>query len=500
MAHAPSAIVLTFNEVVTPVFARVLDRSGHAVSEPAAVSANDNEVTITLPRTLSQGAYLVTYRVISADAHPVSGSFPFAVGTTPEAWGAIAIPAQSDGFWSMVEIANRAIHLAGLLLASGGSLFLLLVTANDSAIRLQVRRRLSIAAAIGCVTAILAVGIQGVIVAETKQDGLLDPAIWHLGMNTTRGDGSAVAIAALILIISGLNIKARRWSTAFLSLGFLTALASFTVAGHAATAWPSWLAVTAWLVHTGMAAFWLGSFLPLLGIIGSEPAKTVGIIQNFSRLALGAVAALLSAGIVMAVIQVEHFAALTTSSYGTSLMIKMVLVAALLMLAAYNRFRLTPALARGDPPARTALSRTVRVELWLGFTILAVTAALAQQIPPRSMIGSAKHDKPSLVTVADSTGHTASIRIVPSTTGRYTLDVRLADVNGEPLKAVEVTAELSNPSAGVEPMAKTMTLTDPGRYRYTGADFVIPGLWDIRIKAVLTEFEQSTFSTKLTIP
>ena len=84
----PKEVDLTYSEAVEPRFATV------SVTEPAGDAGDDrrrrtarrrtpNTLVTPLKPNLPQGWYLVYWRVISADGHPVKGAFTFAVGPNP---------------------------------------------------------------------------------------------------------------------------------------------------------------------------------------------------------------------------------------------------------------------------------------------------------------------------------------------------------------------------------------------------------------------------------
>ena len=79
LAQAPDTVQLRFNEVVTPAVVRLIDAAGRA-RDDARVRSLDQTIVITLPKNLPRGTQLVSYRVISADGHPVGGSLVFSIG------------------------------------------------------------------------------------------------------------------------------------------------------------------------------------------------------------------------------------------------------------------------------------------------------------------------------------------------------------------------------------------------------------------------------------
>ena len=78
---APAQVTLQFSEGVSlgAGYARVQDGAGERVDTGAA-SVEDGVLTIPLRSDLPDAGYLVSYRVVSADSHPIAGSYSFVVG------------------------------------------------------------------------------------------------------------------------------------------------------------------------------------------------------------------------------------------------------------------------------------------------------------------------------------------------------------------------------------------------------------------------------------
>ena len=80
LPESPKELVLNFNEQVGPIFFKVLDKTGKEVGTPGEIVADGNNLKMTLTEALPNGTYVLTYRVISADTHPVGTTFGFSVG------------------------------------------------------------------------------------------------------------------------------------------------------------------------------------------------------------------------------------------------------------------------------------------------------------------------------------------------------------------------------------------------------------------------------------
>lgn len=86
LAQAPAQVRLTFSNKVLGDFTEVsvlgADRRPVETARPVSTG---NVVTQALPTQLPKGTYVVSYRVVSADSHPISGQvrFTVTVGATP---------------------------------------------------------------------------------------------------------------------------------------------------------------------------------------------------------------------------------------------------------------------------------------------------------------------------------------------------------------------------------------------------------------------------------
>lgn len=494
--EAPREIVLRFNEPVTPIRAQVFNRAGRALVLPMPPRTVDNEVRIPLPDGLAAGGYLVSFRVVSADSHPVGGSFLFSVGSAPEfAPSPAPTPDGTETGWNIASAVNRAIHYLALLMAAGGILFLALVAdcrPNEDG---ATRHGIGVMAALAGLTAVLGVGLQGAVLLAVSTGGIADPAAWRLGAESTVGRSAAVALAGLALLTINVRYSLGSASLALAIAGAAIALLSLAATGHAATAPPRWLTAPIVVLHGLAVAFWIGSLGPLARTLRQDDlAVAAARVERFSRLAVPAVILLAATGVVIAVVQVRDPAALVATGYGRVLLLKLAVVSLLILIAADNKRRLTPAFKAGDPAARRKLVRNIRVEIALAAVVLATTSALGSIPPPRAqnVVHAAAHH------VAIAAGkYTASIRI-ESVAGRAALTVRLATAaSGGALDPREVLVQLAQPDVGIEPMARTLRRAGPGEYRYQGPELSLPGRWRVTIEALIDNFEKTTFTADL---
>ena len=77
--------------------------------------------------------------------------------------------------------------------------------------------------------------------------------------------------------------------------------------------------------------------------------------------------------------------------------------------------------------------------------------------------------------------------------------IRLVDAAGMPLDARETIVALANLPAGVEPIRRALSRTRPGTYELKDLVLVPAGTWSIRIDALVGDFDERVFETKLEI-
>jgi putative copper resistance protein D len=212
--------------------------------------------------------------------------------------------------------------------------------------------------------------------------GILDPGLQRLSLTSAAGTASAVRVAGLVLCV-GFTLGGGRFRVLALFGTALVAI-SFALMGHTATHEPRMALAALLVLHVAIVAFWLGALWPLHVVVTTETGRTAGrILTAFSRDATPLVQAILVAGMALTALLVPSVASLL-QPFGLLLMAKTAGFAALLGLAAYNKWRLTPRIAGGDARAAHILRTSLRVEWLLIAVILCVTTALTGLFAPHA--------------------------------------------------------------------------------------------------------------------
>ena len=419
----------------------------------------------------------------SLDSHPVGGALAFSVGAAERLPAPGGLDATGAG--APARAALRVVHDLALLVAVGGALFVLLVAPFPRQRACSPRQRRSRAR------------------ARSRRSGCTAPRS-SISRSSTGRPGAPVSRRPAAPPRSPRLPASRRSPPAHSAApgarrrgcspsARSVAIASFALSGHPAAAEPRAVAATLIVAHVAAAAFWAGSLLALLALLRSPEAPAVArALSRFSRIGVPAVLMLMAAGIGFAAMQLHALGELASSPYGRWIGVKSGLLAGLLALAAWNRLRLLPALERDGPHAARRLRRTIAAEIALMAATIAAAAMLAQTPPPRSAPG-AQH------LALEQSGYSARLVVAPARAGINAITVFLAKDGEGPFDPAELSLEISNPAAGVEPFTREPTRAASGEYRLEGAELVAAGEWTIEIRARITAFDRVTFRARVTM-
>ena len=213
--------------------------------------------------------------------------------------------------------------------------------------------------------------------------GIGDANLQGMVLHSSSAAMAAVRALGLVLIAVGIH-GSGEWRAIFGVIGATLAVASFALVGHTSVHSARWILSVLLIVHLLIVAFWFGALLPLY-VVSRDEASTIAakVIDSFSRLAAWLVPAILLAGLAMAALLVPKIAMLA-EPYGELLIAKLVGFSLLMGLAAANKWRFGPAIARGEARAAHLFRRSVISELVLIVTVLAVTAVMTTFFSPEN--------------------------------------------------------------------------------------------------------------------
>lgn len=136
------------------------------------------------------------------------------------------------------------------------------------------------------------------------------------------------------------------------------------------------------MIHATAIAWWIGSLWLLRYVCKTAPAEEVAaIVQRFSKHAALIIAALVVTGSGLIWTLIDFSKSPLLQSYEWMLVVKLTLVAIALLIATYNKFRLTPWLGT-HASAATSLRLTIAVEMGVIACVLIATAVLTTYFAP----------------------------------------------------------------------------------------------------------------------
>ncbi|WP_025036575.1 copper resistance CopC/CopD family protein [Bradyrhizobium sp. DOA9] len=482
LAAAPQAVVLRFSEPVTPGAIRLIDGAGRARDDPP-VRASGETISMAMPADMPEGTAVVSYRVISQDGHPVVGSVMFSIGIQSET----KLPV-SPGNWlgALIWLTRVGLYL-GLFVGVGGVLFARWISRSQTG--MTVPRA---ALVVGLPSAVVSFGALGLDLLGLPLAGLATAAPWKVAFATSAGRAFLVAAAAMLF--AGLALRSTWYSRALAMMAVVGVGSSLALSGHAATAPPQMMMRPAMFLHGLCVALWIGALAPLAALLSKPTASTLAVVNRFSAIAMPAIGVLALTGLALAIVQVEKASALVETRYGLILSIKLALVLMLLALAALNRFRLTPALAR-DRGAEAILKRSILLECVIALAIFAVVAGWRFTPPPRTIV-----PETPLAIHIHSDKAMFQVLVSPGKVGKDDFVLQLMTGEGTPLAAKEVTLTLSSPGRGIEPMARGALLGPDGYWHVREVELPFAGRWRVGIEALVSDFEKITLADELEVP
>ena len=505
---SPSEIRITFSEAVTTISGglSVLDADGKTVDTGNSEIVDGRTLVAPISESLSDGTYVATYRVLSADGHPVSGSLLFGVGE-----GALdrsALPSSNgDRLWEIIGGISRFIIYLAALVAAGVAFFLAFI--HD---RAEDRWRIVPFVRIGSILALFsAIGIvmsQAALLTGKGAGAVTDSNVLRDVLNQNLGWSLALLMIGLAAVHLSTDIPKKVVSQSLALSGGLAITVSFAVWGHATELSPTAISLAANAIHATAAALWLGGLVGLVMVLSLRAPETVrstaGIIGRFSLMAFWSVIALTIAGLTLTITGSDaSLNSILTTTWGQLILAKIGLTLIVVLIAAWNRRKLVPSLITptedtSELAVRWAtLLRTIRAEAVLLVAVIALTAIVVN-VPPARTAVVATTDRVDTTQRVD-TG-TVQLSVDPAIVGPNTVAVRYADETGQPVNvANSMSIEFSQPSAGLEPITRQVPASEPGVFVIQGNELSIPGTWTITIAVRTGDFTEQRTSFEVSV-
>ncbi|MEU2420540.1 copper resistance protein CopC [Streptomyces sp. NPDC007851] len=558
LKSAPASVTLTFTESVGLLddSFRVYDPTNHRVTTGDAEHgpAGSDTARITFPKRLGTGTYTVAWRVVSADSHPVSGALTFSVGQPSATVAAVPTgPVENPVTEGLYNIGRYIAYLAVALLIGAAAFVALCRPPDPAPLRTPVRTAW---------WALLAATLFLLVLRSSYEEGTspataLDPSA--LTRSATGRPGMALlARVALLAVVAVLHLVLARRSAdrsrplhpsrPLLAAATVLAVAlalTWAAAEHASAGIQVPVAMTSTVLHLLAMALWLGGLTALLVILRRSTAPLPAVVvTRFSRVAFGSVAVLVVTGVYQSWRGLGSWQALTGTSYGRLLLLKLAAVTLLLAAASQSR-RWTariaaapapaaaarvrvrepvgavapgapsasgaPALASGDD-ARRALRRSVLAEVGIGVVVLVLTTILTGTLPGRAAAEAAESGAASGAVgipaaavamvpfdVGTPNGHgKVQITLDPGRVGKNSVEAVVFGPDGGISTVPELRLSFTLGAQKIGPLPAG--LADRGGYWATNAVSIpLAGEWTMNVTVRVSDLDQVTVTKKIRI-
>ena len=491
--ESPGAITLTFSEPVEINLGgiRLFDGSGNPVDVGATKhpDGHDSQVAVEIGE-LARGSYVVDWRVVSADSHPVQGAFTFQIGQTSNLQPGIITDIINSAHTSRSASVALGV-MRGLVIGSIATVFggLIVVSLGIVAVTRRVRMVIAASAAVGALAGLLQLPLEVGYATGRAFATIFETSAWSAAFDSRVGVAWVVRAAivgavggALLLLVDD---RERIWwrsvaVTALVGVGFASAYG-----GHGATGrWvPIGVVVTA--LHVAAMAVWLGGLLLVLVEIRSATAASV---RRFSALALGMVIVLVATGSLQAFRQLGSLDALTDTTYGIVLIRKLVVVVMLVAVAFVSR-----RIVHREHVDMPRLGRSIAIEAIAAVAIVVFTSLLMASNPSNVVAA-----KPFSVTLIDG-DYLASITVEPGRVGSNEMHLYLSDAVSSLAQPDSVTVEISDPTRDVAALQIPVTRSGAGHFTTSAATFPYATTWTLTVTARYNTFDEVQFTTQVRI-
>jgi copper transport protein len=512
---APTRAALTFDEAVEPRFAviSVTNTLGRAeTTGPVTRSpANPDTLIVPLRPHLPEGWYLVYWRAISVDGHPVQSAFTFAIGPNPGPAPQFAVPNINQTATTPRLLVARWLLFLTVMAAIG--LFVLRIAIARPLIRRvpgTSLRAVSTAFVVASVLGLIAIPVY--LDLSTAIDSLHSAfdvsSLVPLFRVTAFGRGyvdmlvcfALFCVAAWVALWLDRPEREHRSVAELLATGgaLLAAGAVLLVpgsAGHAAQTAPRGVSLMLDWVHLASGSLWIGGLIGLIVLWASLPAASrvaglVVCVPRFSNVAFVSVLLLLASGIGATVIHMPIVEALWQTGYGKTILVKIGILAAAMLLGAVNLLRSKPRLVAAGAdvergrPAATLLRRAISGETLLLVGAVFAAALLSSLAPPAAALAKessalARVGPGPVGTVVHQGGYTLQVLVHPNkAVVPNTFSLKLTKA-GKPVEGADVTLSFSMLDMEMANQELQLRETRPGIYSRPAPTLVMVGHWGL---------------------
>ncbi len=501
LAQSPEDIRLWFSEPIEQGEStiRLFDRNGAELPEIETRAGDSPESLIALlPQPLDTGTYSVVWSTLSAaDGHPLQGYFTFSVGAGADV-APVTVPLDLDAGGAPLWLQSVARWLVLLTLAVAIAvwpvwlLVLWPAVRDDPALARAASTRAGTigfgAVVAGLFANLLMLGVQ----ASFLQRGSLVSRMVDT-LTETRFGRLWVARVGLLLLLA-MALRMVPWlepfrKRALTAVGLIVAVLApvpLSLNAHASGVEPGRTpAIVFDLAHLLAASLWFGGLVLLTGVLlRSLPVEfdrraVLGrAMPRFSAMALVCWGLLVVTGLYAAWLHIGSRDALLETSYGQSLLFKLIVVGIVLLIATANLLLITRKLAEPDtdtsPRWAGRLGYAVVAEAVLAALILLAVGRMTSQQPGREVIAAERTGRTTHFVID---GRDATLRLFPGAAGPNHV---LVTIPGDPVPmGSEALLRVTYLDAPIGEREVTLGRTTGSTFETHGSEIGMVGTWSV---------------------
>jgi copper transport protein len=511
LQRAPVAVTLTFGEGVgvDSQDIRVYDDHLNRVDDRDAghLTGSADTVGVRLPAHLGSGTYSVSWRVISADSHPISGGFTFSIGTPSTVVG--TLPSLAGGHRSVGVLlgATRLLGYLGLIAGPGALIFLLIWPTGRER---QLVRRLIV---VGVVSGAVGTAGQFLLQAPYTQGAgvgrIFDRALLADVAHSHFGQVLLIRLALWIALAVAsaqwfLGRRSAAWAMAILVLALPVTWATI---GHGDVGTQVGLSLASESLHVLAVTTWIGGLtvLSLAVLRRATRADALSVLPRFSTVALTCVLVITVTGLYQAWREIGlSWTGLMTTTYGRLVVAKILGLAALYGLGAFARWVLRGAVRyQAEPSSEDKLPlqvfmlphlrRSVLFELGIAAAVLVFTGILVNTEPATESIDRTVHRSLSAADLR------VDVTVAPGRIGPDSITLVARHGDGRPQPIQSVSGSLALPAHGISSLPVRFTATKGSDRASATTSFEMSGTWQLTFDLQTSPIDATQFTTSFTI-
>lgn len=500
LGQAPEQVVLTFNERLEDgaFYIKVLDMNKKPVtSDKARMNGDHTAVLLDLPK-LDSGNYLVTYHIISADGHPVDGTYLFAVGQplsqlpsgTPGEMEHLHAHGLSTGlsFEDAVQFISRILYYIVMLAFTGWVLWMRL-----SGNRMEAGTASYLSnwgAQLQRVYLIVFIFFMFTHVYALIGDGGADALT---AIFTSTGAGYIWIASLLLSLLSFVVLYRSLWLDL---LWLLCIWLTKGLNGHASVFEPAAQTIVLDWIHLAAAALWVGGLFMLLLLWRRNQEEGMAFLPKFSSAALFSIVLLVVSGVLSVLIFLPNPAYIVDTQWGQLLLVKSALVLLVVLTGAsirllYRRRKLQQAKVLLRTDAVLALLITAIVGVFTYLTPLPANESLNWHV-----MGEKIHMTAQITPNVPGVNNFTVKVWLPETLGKpKQIVMKLQDAKTKDIAPLEVPLVWTEDKSGIPEEA----YGDLKMYMYTarGAYLPYPGYWNVEVRVMDSNDDETVYDKQI---